>query len=49
MQNQKNELGKGSDPRPMNISKDEFEKNFDRIFRKQKPGKKPDPKKTDLK
>ena len=37
MQKQKNELGKGSDPRPMNISKDEFEKNFDRIFRKQKP------------
>ena len=39
MQIQKNELGKGSDPRPMNISKDQFEKNFDRIFRKQKPGK----------
>lgn len=49
MQIQKNELGKGSDPRPMNISKDQFEKNFDRIFRKQKPGKKLDPKKTDPK
>jgi hypothetical protein len=29
-----NEFGKGSDPRPMEISKDEFEKNFDRIFGK---------------
>ena len=36
MQKQKNELGKGSDPRPMNISKNEFEKNFDRIFGKKK-------------
>ena len=31
-----NEFGKGSDPRPMEISKDEFEKNFEKIFGKKK-------------
>ncbi len=29
-----NELGKGSDPRPMDISKEKFEENFERIFGK---------------
>ena len=26
------ELSKGSDQRPMNVPKDQFEKNFERIF-----------------
>lgn len=32
-------LGKGSDPRPMEITKEEFDKNFDRIFNKNKKPK----------
>lgn len=41
-----NEFGKGSDPRPMEISKDEFEKNFERIFgKKNKTNDKPKKKK----
>ena len=30
------ELSKGSDQRPMNVPKDQFEKNFERIFGKKK-------------
>jgi hypothetical protein len=32
-------MGKGSKPRPMEVSQKEFKDNFDRIFRKKKDSK----------
>ena len=34
-----NSVGKGSKPRPITISKEQYQKNWDRIFKKGKPKK----------